>query len=177
MTRYYDFNHRGAICAFDQECEKEVLTREELVISRTLKDLNARYFVVMKRIDDDHMLVAPVFTKQPRKDGKRIQINGKRFWVNFMTFYVVPYKIMMATPGKYMDYSYKSICGIYHSHNSVLKEKWRRQDEAKMVEDELRRMARKRKYNQRRYDMSSYYPIPKYVRDGARHAYSGGLMH
>lgn len=97
--------------------------------------------------------------------------------MNFMTFYVVPYKIMMTTPGKYMDYSYKSICGIYHSHNSVLKEKWRRQDEAKMAEDELRRMARERKYNQRRYDMSTYYPIPQYVRDGARHAYSGGLMH
>lgn len=83
MTRYYDFNHRGAICAFDQECEKEALTREERAISRTLKDLNARYFVVMKRIDDDHMLVAPVFTKQPRKDGKRIQINGKKILGEF----------------------------------------------------------------------------------------------
>ena len=177
MTRYYDFNHRGAVCTFDQECEREALTREELAISKTLKDLNARYFVVMKRIDDDHMLVAPVFTKQPRKDGKVVLINGKKLWVNFMTFYVVPYKIMEAAPGKFLDYSYKAICGIYQSHNSVLKEKWRRQNEAKMAEDELRRMAGARKYNQRRYDMSDFYPIPKYVQDGARHAFSGGLMH
>lgn len=177
MTRYYDFNHRGAVCAFDQECEKETLTKEELAISRTLKELNARYFVVMKRIDDDHMLVAPVFTKQPRKDSKVVLINGKKLWVNFMTFYAVPYKIMAATPGKFLDYSYKAISGIYQSHNSVLKEKWRRQKEVKMVEDELRRMARARKYNQRRYDMSTYYPIPKYIQDGARHAFGGGLMH
>ena len=66
------------------------------------------------------MLVAPVFTKQ-RKDCKKIRINRKEYWVNFMTFYIVPVKMMEPAPGKYLDFSYRTITDIYRSHNNVVK--------------------------------------------------------
>lgn len=177
--RLNDFNRRGAICAFNKNLDVELLDSlkgEEFVIYKAIANLQAKYFVVMKRISDDLMLVAPAFETQKKKDCKGIRVNGKRFWVNFMTFYVVPVRIMEAVPGKYLDYSYKTICGIYESHNNVLKEKWRRENEQRAIDQELRRQARDRKKKERRYHMDGLYQIPAYVRQGARHPYSGGLM-
>ena len=93
--------------------EKEALTREERVIFRAIEKLDAKYFVVMKRISEKYMLVAPVFTSR-RKDCKKIHINNKEFWVNFMTFYMAPEKIFEAVPGKYLDFSYRTIRTSIH---------------------------------------------------------------
>ena len=175
----FEFNRRGFICALNRNMtvqEVEELSRKEFVIYKALQKLDAKYFVVMKRISETMMLVAPVFVSQ-RKKCKKIRINQREYWVNFMSFYAVPEKLFEAAPGKYLDYSYKTISEIYTSHNNVLKEKWRRANEKEMIEQELRRCARDRKRNARRYDMSHLYPgIPQYVQQGARHPYGGGMM-
>lgn len=126
-----EFNRRGFICAFNRKMtpgEKEALIGEERVILRAIEKLDAKYFVVMKRISEKYMLIAPVFSSR-RKDCKKIRINNKEFWVNFMTFYMVPEKIFEAVPGKHLDFSYRTIMDIYTSHNNVLKEKWRSENE------------------------------------------------
>ena len=177
--RLNDFNRRGAICAFNKALPQEVLNdlnREELVIYRAIEKLQAKFFVVMKRINDTYMLVAPVFETQKKRDCKEIRVNNRRFWVNFMTFYVVPEKIMEAVPGKYLDCSYKTICAIYDSHNNVLREKWRKENEKRIMDQEHRRMARERKKNERRCNMDYLYPVPEYLQRAARRPYSGGLM-
>lgn len=177
--RWNEFNRRGAICAFNKALSPEVLdalNREELVIYRAIAKLQAKYFVVMKRINEAYMLVAPVFETQKKRDCKGIRVNNRRFWVNFMTFYVVPEKIMEAVPGKYLDYSYKTICAIYDSHNNVLRERWRKENEKRITDQELRRMARERKKNERRCSMDYLYPVPEYLQRAARKPYSGGLM-
>ena len=174
-----DFNRRGAICAFNKRPQQEMmaaLSNDDQVVCRAIADLQAKYFVVMKRISEDHMLVAPVFEVQKRKDCKGIRINNKRLWVNFMTFYVVPVQIMEAVPGKYLDYPYRTICAIYDSHNHVLKEKWRRENEQRIMDQELRRQARERKRNEPRYNMDYLYPIPEYMQQGARHPIYAGSM-
>lgn len=174
-----DFNRRGMICAFTKNPTLELmqsLKEDELVVFSAIENLQAKYFVVMKRISDDYMLVAPAFETQKKKDCKGIRVNGKRFWVNFMTFYVVPVRIMEAVPGKYLDYAYKTISGIYESHNNVLKEKWRRENEQRIIDQELRRRARERKKNEWRYNMDHLYPIPGYLQQAARNPYSGGTM-
>lgn len=173
-NKLINFNRRGMICAINKTCQEQNLTSEEAVICRTVAGLDARYFVVMKRIDDRHMLVAPVFGKK-RRNCRTIGINGRQFWVNFMTFYVVPEQAMEAAPGKYLDNSYKSISAIYTSHNNVLNEKWRREKEERMMDQELRRLARERKYKKHRYNMDRY-EIPEYIRQRAMHPYSGGLV-
>lgn len=173
-----EFNRRGFICAFNRKMtpgEKEALTGEERVIFRAIEKLDAKYFVVMKRISEKYMLVAPVFSSR-RKDCKKIRINNKEFWVNFMTFYMVPEKIFEAVPGKYLDFSYRTITDIYTSHNNVLKEKWRRENEQRILNQELRRMARARKRNERHYNMEHLYPVPKYLQQAAARPLRGGTM-
>lgn len=136
------FNRRGAVCALRKDLDEAALPHEESVVYRAISPLQARYFLVMKHIDMDLMLVAPVYGAK-RKDTKSVGINGKRFWVNFMTFYVVPVKIMEAVPGKYLDYSFKTITGIYDSHNNVLKTKWRSEAEHREI-SQMRRQERQR---------------------------------
>lgn len=131
------FNRRGAVCALRRDIEVSQLPHEEAVSFRAISSLQARCFLVMKHIDMKLMLVAPVFTAK-RKDTKSIGINGKRFWVNFMTFYVVPVGIMEAVPGKYLDYSFKTITAIYESHNNVLRAKWRQETAAREAYKALR---------------------------------------
>lgn len=114
------FNRRGAICALGANKAEMGLNMEELAIHRNLTELQTKYFIVMKHVSKKHMLVAPVFTKQ-RKDCKKIRINRKGYWVNFMTFYIVPVKMMEPAPGKYLDFTYRTITDIYRSHNNVLK--------------------------------------------------------
>ena len=161
---------------------RELVIRPDMTlpVARFLSTQNvklpAKFFVVMKRINDTYMLVAPVFETQKKRDCKGIRVNNRRFWVNFMTFYVVPEKIMEAVPGKYLDYSYKTICAIYDSHNNVLREKWRKENEKRIMDQEHRRMARERKKNERRCNMDYLYPVPEYLQRAARRPYSGGLM-
>lgn len=114
------FNRRGAICALSANKAEMGLNIEESAIHRNLAELQTKYFLVMKHISNRRMLVAPVFTKQ-RKDCKEIRINRKEYWVNFMTFYIVPVKMMEPAPGKYLDFSYRTITDIYRSHNNVVK--------------------------------------------------------
>lgn len=114
------FNRRGAICALSANKAEMGLNLEESAIHRNLAELQTKYFLVMKHISNRRMLVAPVFTKQ-RKDCKKIRINRKEYWVNFMTFYIVPVKMMEPAPGKYLDFSYRTITDIYRSHNNVVK--------------------------------------------------------
>lgn len=114
------FNRRGAICALSANKAEMGLNIEESAIHRNLAELQTKYFLVMKHISNRRMLVAPVFTKQ-RKDCKKIRINHKEYWVNFMTFYIVPVKMMEPAPGKYLDFSYRTITDIYRSHNNVVK--------------------------------------------------------
>ncbi len=114
------FNRRGAICALSANKAEMGLNIEESAIHRNLAELQTKYFLVMKHISNRRMLVAPVFTKQ-RKDCKKIRINRKEYWVNFMTFYIVPVKMMEPAPGKYLDFSYRTITDIYRSHNNVVK--------------------------------------------------------
>lgn len=114
------FNRRGAICALSANKAEIGLNMEESAIHRNLAELQTKYFLVMKHISNKRMLVAPVFTKQ-RKDCKKIRINRKEYWVNFMTFYIVPVKMMEPAPGKYLDFSYRTITDIYRSHNNVVK--------------------------------------------------------
>lgn len=177
-TKLINFNRRGAICTYNKsfgDKELKSLTAEEQVIAEAVRILNARYFVVMKRIDEGHMLVAPVFTAK-RRECKSIRINNKQLWVNFMTFYVVPEQIMQAVPGKYLDYPYRTVTAIYSSHNNVLKEKWHRENEQRMIDQELRRRARERKYNPRRYNMDYLYQTPEYLQKDLKHPCSGGLV-
>lgn len=173
-----EFNRRGFICAFNKDltaAEQEALSKEERVVFKAMNKLEAKYFVVMKRISEQYMLVAPIFTSK-HKDCKKIRINNKEFWVNFMTFYMVPEKLFEAVPGKYLDYSYRTITDIYTSHNNVLKEKWRRENEQRILDQELRRMARERKRNERRYNMEHLYPVPEYLQKAASRPCSGGLV-
>ena len=114
------FNRRGAICALSANKAEMGLNIEESAIHRNLAELQTKYFLVMKHISNRRMLVAPVFTKQ-RMDCKKIRINRKEYWVNFMTFYIVPVKMMEPAPGKYLDFSYRTITDIYRSHNNVVK--------------------------------------------------------
>ena len=162
-----EFNRRGFICAFNKDlaaAEQEALTKEERVVFKAMNKLEAKQY----------MLVAPIFTSK-HKDCKKIRINNKEFWVNFMTFYMVPEKLFEAVPGKYLDYSYRTITDIYTSHNNVIKEKWRRENEQRILDQELRRMARERKRNERRYNMEHLYPVPEYLQKAVRRPYSGGL--
>lgn len=113
--RWNEFNRRGAICTFNKALPPEVLdslSSEELVIYRAIAKLQAKYFVVMKRINEAYMLVAPVFETQKKRDCKGIRVNNRRFWVNFMTFYVVQEKIMEAVPGVYQCRSHYQHCGL-----------------------------------------------------------------
>lgn len=173
-----EFNRRGAVCVFCRNPEPkeiETLTKEEKVIYKAIAGIDARYFVVMKRINARYMIVVPVFDAK-RKDSKIIRINNHQYWVGFMNFYVVPEKIFEAAPGKYLDYSYRTINAIYTSHNNVLKERWRREKEKCMADQELRRRERERKRNERRYHMDAFYPVPGYLQKAARKPYSGGAM-
>lgn len=173
-----EFNRRGFICALNNDMdakERKKLTKEERVMHQSVIGLHAKYFVVMKRISEKEMLVAPVFTSK-RKNCKKIHVNNKEYWVNFMTFYVVPEKIFQAVPGKYLDHSYKTITDIYTSHNNTLKEKWRKEHEKRLIQQEMRRRARERKQNEHRYNMDYLYPIPEYMQKAARTPCYAGAM-
>lgn len=129
-TNQYYFNRRGSICALGKSVSKDKLSEEEQVVYRALEELQTRFFVVMKHISANKMLVAPVF-KAKRMECRKIGINHKEYWVNFMTFYVVPVKMMETAPGKYLDHSYTAVTDIYHAHNTVLQARWDRENAAK----------------------------------------------
>jgi hypothetical protein len=173
-TLFY-FNRRGAVCALSKSVDPEALNKDASVVYRAISPLKAKYFLVMKHISGSHMLVAPVFDAK-RKDCKVVRINGKRLWVNFMTFYVVPVHLMEAAPGKYLDYSFKTITGIYTSHNNVLKEKWRREAEARAWDEILRKNSRNFRQQERRRARQEPLVVPSYLQWNAAHPYNGGTM-
>lgn len=147
------FNRRGAVCALRKEYDVARLPRDQCEIHGSLSSLQARYFVVMKRIDKRLMLVAPVFSAK-RKDSKSIWINGKRFWVGFMNFHVVPEDLFEAVPGKYLDHSFKTIADIYESHNNVLKSR-------KLQERKRRTMCQVKRRIRRKYCESERHRLAK----------------
>lgn len=146
------FNRRGAVCALRKNISEAQLPQEYAEVYHTVSSRQARYFLVMKHIDMNLMLVAPVFEAK-RKDTKSIGINGKRFWVNFMTFYVVPVDMMEAVPGKYLDYSFKTITAIYESHNNVLNARSRRKEKERRAE-QIYRQTRQRYCERERHRLS-----------------------
>lgn len=77
-----EFNRRGFICAFNREMtsgEKEALTREERVIFRAIEKLDAKYFVVMKRISEKYMLVWKYIVTRSTKERTYVRyVNGKK---------------------------------------------------------------------------------------------------
>lgn len=163
MNNLFYFNRRGGVCALHKDLDAEMLPHEESVIYRAISPLQARYFLVMKHIDMDLMLVAPVFEAK-RKDTKKIGINGKRYWVNFMTFYVVPIGIMEAVPGKYLDYSFKTISAIYESHNNVLKDKLRHNEKCRTGIEKKRQEQQRYRESERHRLKKKELRIPSHLR-------------
>lgn len=83
-----------------------------------------------------------------------------------MTFYVVPVDIMKAVPGKYLDYSFKTITAIYESHNNVLNSKWRREAEERAVNRMVRHARQRYRESERKRLSRKELRIPGHLRNG-----------
>lgn len=78
-TSLFYFNRRGAVCALRKNMDMTNLNHDPSVVYRSVSSLQARYFLVMKHIDMDLMLVALVFgakRKEPSVSVLTVSVTG-----------------------------------------------------------------------------------------------------
>ena len=85
---------------------------------------NPRYMLVMKCIDEENILTAPVYEKQLR-NTKGIRINGQKFWVKFAEFVPMPVSMVIPACGKMLDHPGVTITAIYETHRITKSRGWR----------------------------------------------------
>ncbi len=101
-----------------------------------------KYILVMKCIDEDTVLVTPVYDRQIR-NMKRIGINGQQHWVRFTEFTVLHRGMIMAACGKKLDRPGSTITSIYNTHRRAKGRDWlirqKLLEEDRMVKTDRRR--------------------------------------
>ena len=120
---------RGSICELlgrDEQMPDAVLAwmSANRQACERLFSTNPRYILVMKCIDEETILTAPVYEKQ-MKNTKGIGINGQRFWVRFTEFVPMPVSMVMPACGKKLDHPGATITAVYETHRITKSRGWR----------------------------------------------------
>ena len=120
---------RGSIC--ELLGRKEQLSQsaaswmiENPRLCERLFSTNPRYILVMKCIDDENILIAPIYERQMR-NMKEISINGQRFWVRFSEFVSMPASMVIPACGKMLDHLGATVTAIYKAHRITKSRGWR----------------------------------------------------
>lgn len=120
---------RGSICELlgkNEQLPSSAITWmiENAEDCERLFSTSPRFMLVMKCIDEQNLLIAPVYERQ-MKNTKGIGINGQRFWVRFTEFIPMPVSMVMPACGKRLDHASATITAVYETHRISKSRGWR----------------------------------------------------
>lgn len=167
---------KGDICGWDFNLYENIGPEEKKMI-RILKNHNPCYGLILKFVDEAHVLVALIHSKQ-LNNTKKIQIGNRVYWVKFSQLWVVPISLVTKKKEKEFIGSYPLVTLVFDSHNRYLKERRKQKDKKQALEDcwdiVLREGEKRRDEFYRMNAPMEHITVPNYLRQSVMHPYSGG---
>lgn len=167
---------KGDICGWDYHLIKNINSEERRVVN-ILQSRKPMYGLVLKFVDEDHVLVALIHSKQ-LNNTKKIQIGKRVFWVKFSELLVVPIKFLSKKREKEFISSYEMVASVMDSHNRYLKERRKQKTRKQELEDcwdiILKESEKRRDEYYRMNAPMEEVTVPAYMVQGIKHPYYGG---
>lgn len=169
---------KGDICEWNYHLNEKIHF-EERKMTNILRSRKPQYGLILKFIDENHVLVALIHSKQ-LNNTKKIQIGKRAFWVKFSELLVVPIRLLSKKTEKEFISSYEMVASVMDSHNRYLKERRKQRTKKQELEDcwdiVLKESEKRRDEHYRMNAPMEPVIVPAYMMQGIKHPYYGGSV-